>query len=177
MILVLPEAARTIKIAAVRMRKHPNLDYIIVLGAHVEGTRLTKALLERTRRALQYLEENPETKAVLSGGQGEGEDISEAQAMCNYLVEHGIDRERLILEGRSTSTTENLKFSLEIIGLDHSVGVVTNNFHVFRGTAIGKKCGCKEIYPIPSRYRSWRLLIYIPREILAIIKDKIIGNL
>ena len=159
------------------MRKIQNLEYIIVLGAHVQGTRLTLALLERTRRALQYLEENPETKAVLSGGQGEGEDISEAQAMCNYLVEHGIDRERLILEGRSTSTTENLKFSLEIIGLDHSVGVVTNNFHVFRGTAIGKKCGCKEIYPIPSRYRSWRLLIYIPREILEIIKDKIMGNL
>ena len=159
------------------MRKIQNLEYIIVLGAHVQGTRLTLALLERTRRALQYLEENPETKAVLSGGQGEGEDISEAQAMCNYLVEHGIDRERLILEGRSTSTTENLKFSLEIIGLDHSVGVVTNNFHVFRGTAIGKKCGCKEIYPSPSRYRSWRLLIYIPREILAIIKDKIMGNL
>ena len=159
------------------MRKIQNLEYIIVLGAHVQGTRLTLALLERTRRALQYLEENPETKAVLSGGQGEGEDISEAQAMCNYLVEHGIDRERLILEGRSTSTTENLKFSLEIIGLDHSVGVVTNNFQVVRGTAIGKKCGCKEIYPIPSRYRSWRLLIYIPREILAIIKDKIMGNL
>ena len=159
------------------MRKIQNLEYIIVLGAHVQGTRLTLALLERIRRALQYLEENPETKAVLSGGQGEGEDISEAQAMCNYLVEHGIDRERLILEDRSTSTTENLKFSLEIIGLDHSVGVVTNNFHVFRGTAIGKKCGCREIYPIPSRYRSWRLLIYIPREILAIIKDKLMGNM
>ena len=160
MILVLAEAARNINIAAVRMRKHPNLEYIIVLGAHVEGTRLTKALLERTRRALQYMEENPETKAVLSGGKGDGESITEAQAMCNYLVEHGIDRERLILEG-----------------LNHSVGIVTNNFHVFRGTAIGKKCGCREIYPIPSRYRSWRLLIYIPREILAIIKDKLMGNM
>ena len=176
-ILVLAEAARNINIAAVRMRKHPNLEYIIVLGAHVEGTRLTKALLERTRRALQYLEENPETKAVLSGGKGDGESITEAQAMCNYLVEHGIDRERLILEEKSTSTTENLKFSLGMIGLNHSVGIVTNNFHVFRGTAIGKKCGCREIYPIPSRYRSWRLLIYIPREILAIIKDKLMGNM
>ena len=177
MILVLAEAARNINIAAVRMRKHPNLEYIIVLGAHVEGTRLTKALLERTRRALQYMEENPETKAVLSGGKGDGESITEAQAMCNYLVEHGIDRERLILEEKSTSTTENLKFSLGMIGLNHSVGIVTNNFHVFRGTAIGKKCGCREIYPIPSRYRSWRLLIYIPREILAIIKDKLMGNM
>ena len=95
MILVLAEAARNINIAAVRMRKHPNLEYIIVLGAHVEGTRLTKALLERTRRALQYMEENPETKAVLSGGKGDGESITEAQAMCNYLVEHGIDRESM----------------------------------------------------------------------------------
>lgn len=159
------------------IREIPDLEYLIVLGAHVDGTRLTLALLERTRRALQYLEKNPDTKAVLSGGKGEGEDISEALAMREYLVAHGIDPERLILEERSTSTAENLKFSLELIGLDHSVGVVTNHFHVFRGTAIGRKCGCREIYPIPSKYRSWRLLIYIPREILAIFKDKLIGNL
>ena len=88
------------------MRKHPNLEYIIVLGAHVEGTRLTLALLERTRRALQYLEENPDTKAVLSGGKGEGEAITEAQAMCNYLRPsdlrrkiHQYDREPEIQSG------------------------------------------------------------------------------
>lgn len=160
------------------MKIKDNLDYIIVLGAHVDGIRLSKALLERTRRALEYLEKNPETKAVLSGGQGTGEKISEAQAMADYLKEHGIAEERLILENKSTNTNENLQFSLDKIGdLDVSIGIVTNNFHVFRGVAIGKKCGCRDIYPIPSRYRSWRLLIYIPREILAIIKDKIMGNL
>ena len=178
MILVLAEAARNINIAAVRMRKHPNLEYIIVLGAHVEGTRLTKALLERTRRALQYMEENPETKAVLSGGKGDGESITEAQAMCNYLVEHGIDRERLILEEKSTSTTENLKFSLGMIGLNHSVGIVTNNFHVFRGTAIGKKCGMQRnlshSFQIPLHRR---LLIYIPRrKSWQSSKDKLMGK-
>ena len=151
---------------------------IIVLGAHVAGTRLSKALLERTRRALRYLEENPETRAVLSGGQGQGEQISEAEAMYRYLTEHGIDGSRLILEDRSTNTKENLDFSLEKIGtLDTSIGIVTNHFHVFRGVAIGRKCGCRQIYPIPARYRTWRLLVYIPREILAIIKDKIVGNL
>lgn len=160
------------------MRVEQNLDYIIVLGAHVNGTRLTKALLERTRRALQYLEENPKTKAVLSGGIGDGEEITEAEAMYRYLTKHGIDGSRLIKEERSTSTKENLDFSLELIGsLDARIGVVTNNFHVFRGVAIGKKCGCKHIYPIPSRYRSWRLLIYIPREILAILKELIVGNI
>ncbi len=160
------------------MKIKENLDYIIVLGAHVNGVRLSKALLERTRRALEYLEKNPKTRAVLSGGQGEGETISEAEAMCRYLEDHGISRERLILEDRSTNTKENLDFSLALIGdLNAPIGVVTNHFHVFRGVAIGKKCGCKNIYPIPSRYRSWRLVIYIPREILAIIKDKIMGNL
>ena len=160
------------------MRVPNDLDYIIVLGAHVNGTRLSKALLERTRRAFSYLCENPRTMAVLSGGMGTGEQISEAQAMYNYLTEHGIDGNRLILEDKSTNTKENLDFSLKKIGtVDVSVGVVTNNFHVFRGVMIGKKCGCKRIYAIPSKYRSWRLLIYIPREILAVIKDKLVGNL
>ena len=160
------------------MKTRSDLDYIIVLGAHVNGTKLTLALLERVRRALLYLEENPGTKAVLSGGRGDGEQISEAEAMYRYLTDHGISPERLIKEERSTNTKENLDFSLRLIGsTDYSIGIVTNNFHVFRGVAIGKKCGCRQIYPVPSRYRSWRLLIYIPREILAILKDKIVGNL
>ena len=137
-----------------------NLDYIIVLGAHVD----------RARRALLYLEENPGTKAVLSGGKGTGENISEAEAMYRYLTGHGIDGSRLILEEKSTSTKENLAFSLRKIGTCNcSVGVVTNNF--------ARKCGFREVAMIPSRYRSWRLLIYIPREILAVIKDKLMGNL
>lgn len=155
-----------------------NLDYIIVLGAHVDGTRMTLALLERARRALLYLEENPGTKAVLSGGKGDGENISEAEAMYCYLTGHGIDGDRLIREEESTSTKENLEFSCRKIGnTDCSVGVVTNNFHVWRGAAIARKCGFREVIMVPSRYRSWRLFIYIPREILAIIKDKLMGNL
>ncbi len=160
------------------MKVKKDLDYIIVLGAHVDGTRLTLALLERTRRALQYLEENPGTRAVLSGGQGTGEAITEARAMYNYLTECGIAPGRLLLEEKSTTTKENLCFSMKVIGTrDVSVGVVTNNFHVFRGTAIGRKCGFREVYPIPSPYRTWRLFFYIPREILAILKDKLLGNL
>ena len=177
MILVLAEAARNINIAAVRMRKHPNLEYIIVLGAHVEGTRLTKALLERTRRALQYMEENPETKAVLSGGKGDGESITEAQAMCNYLVEHGIDRERLILEEKSTNTTENLKFSLGMIGLNHSVGIVTNNFHMFRALAIAKKQGYLHVEGLSAGTYPLTVPNNLLREAFGIVKDFMANNL
>ena len=74
-----------------------NLDYIIVLGAHVDGTRMTLALLERARRALLYLKENPGTRAVLSGGKGDGENISEAEAMYRYLIGHGIEGNSLSL--------------------------------------------------------------------------------
>ena len=131
-----------------------------------------------SQKALLYLEENPGTKAVLSGGKGDGENISEAEAMYRYLTGHGIDGDRLIREEESTSTKENLEFSCRKIGnTDCSVGVVTNNFHVWRGAAIARKCGFREVIMVPSRYRSWRLFIYIPREILAIIKDKLMGNL
>lgn len=155
-----------------------DLDYLIVLGAHVKGELMSKALRERAVKALEYLRENPRTKAVLSGGMGEGELITEAEAMRRFLSEKGISGERLICENRSTSTKENIDYSLELIGdKSCSIGIVTNHYHVFRGVAIGKKAGCTRIYGIPAPYRTHRLLWYIPREILAVIKDKLVGNL
>ena len=104
--------------------------------------------------------------------------VAVPEAMYRYLTGHGINGDRLIREEESTSTKENLEFSRRKIGTtDCSVGVVTNNFHVWRGAAIARKCGFREVAMVPSRYRSWRLFIYIPREILAIIKDKLMGNL
>ena len=67
------------------MKTRSDLDYIIVLGAHVNGTKLTLALLERVRRALLYLEENPGTKAVLSGGRGDGEPVHALSTIAEHL--------------------------------------------------------------------------------------------
>lgn len=153
-------------------------EYLIVLGAHVHGRELSKALYERVHQALRYLQEHPCTKAVLSGGRGSGEDITEAQAMAEYLTAHGISAGRLLMEERSTNTKENIAYSLELIGDMHCpIGVVTNHFHIFRGCAIARKAGCTDVEGIPAPYRSVRLLWYIPREILAYFKDKILGNL
>ena len=122
------------------MRKVPeNLDYLIVLGAHVNGTRLSRALRFRVEKAEEYLRENPRTLAVLSGGRGVDEKISEAKAMADYLLAHGIERERLLLEERSVSTAENLRFSLELLpDRKQKIGIVTNNFHIFRSVGIGR---------------------------------------
>ena len=102
--------------------------------------------------ALDYLEENPSAKVVVSGGQGSGEDISEAAAMKGYLVEHGLEEERILLEDRSVNTAENIRFSMELIEADWSgreaepsLVIATNSFHVFRALRIAKKQGVTQV--------------------------------
>lgn len=152
-----------------------NSDYLIVLGARVRGETLSLSLKARLDVACEYLKENPETKAVLSGGQGEGEDISEAEAMRRYLVEQGIDEERLYLENQSRDTTENLKYSFEIIDgekEDASVIVVTNRFHVLRSKMIAKDLG-KEVSGIGARTLQFLIPTYYLREFFAVVAEAI----
>lgn len=75
---------------------------------------------------------------IASGGQGEDEGISEAECIRRGLVARGVPEERILLESLSTSTRENLRFSLEKLENpdELSIGVVTNNFHVFRAMKI-----------------------------------------
>lgn len=156
----------------------PDLDYLVVLGAQVKGETPSRALYKRLYRAEEYLKENPNTKVVLSGGKGRGEDITEAEAMRRYLEKSGIEPERIFLEQRSTSTKENMQFSMEIIGdYEASIGIVTNDFHVFRGVAIGKKMGCTNIQGIPAKGDMIMEVNYLIRECFAVIKDKIVGNI
>ena len=96
-----------------------NLDYIVVLGCQVKGTKPSKALKDRLDTAKEYMQANPETIAVLSGGQGKMEEISEAECMRRYLEKAGISRERLILEQRSTTTRQNLRYSRRYMDYRH----------------------------------------------------------
>ena len=112
------------------------LDYIVVLGAHLRGDRPSNALLWRIDAAEDYLRANPGTRAVLSGGQGADELISEAQCMYNVLTARGIDGGRLLLEDKSRDTNENIRNSLALMEEDATFAVVTNNFHVFRAVKL-----------------------------------------
>lgn len=73
-----------------------NLKYIIILGAQIRGKRVTEALKRRLDRGIHYLNENPETIVIVSGGRGKGEDITEAEAMAEYLENCGIDTTRIL---------------------------------------------------------------------------------
>lgn len=169
-------------VGAMLQKPEPGLDYVVVLGAQVKGSSPSQSLLYRIQEAAEYLKENPETKAILSGGKGSGEAISEARCMRQELEKMGVSGERLIEESRSTSTQENIAYSNELIQEDNKkesikVGIVTNDFHIYRGTAIAKKKMDCEIYGIPAKSNTFLQLNYMVREFFGIVKDRIRGNL
>ncbi len=154
-----------------------HLDYLIVLGAQVRGTRVSRALAQRLDCAAVYLKEHEDTLVIVSGGQGPGEDISEAQAMAEYLERAGIAPERIRKEGRSVNTAQNIRFSMELMEKeDPKVGIVSNDFHVFRAVHIAKAQGVKaEGIPAPSTPGMYPH--YMTREAVALVKDLVFGNL
>ena len=147
------------------------LRFIIVLGAQVRGVRVTLSLKRRLDKAEVYLRENPGTYAILSGGQGKGEDISEAEAMYRYLTGHGIEKERLIREKQSTSTWENLKNCQAFVGdLTQPVGIVTNNFHIYRAMMLGRRQGYLALQGLPASTNPVLLPNYLVREFFACMR-------
>lgn len=156
----------------------PNMDYLIVLGAQIRGTRITNSLHKRLQASEAYLLDNPDTLVIVSGGQGPGEDIPEAEAMKRYLIENGIDEDRIIVEDQSRNTVQNIMYSKELITKeDAKVAVVTNGFHVFRAISIAKKQELIKVQGLAASSDSILVISYYVREVLAVMKDFVYGNL
>jgi len=147
-------------------------DYLIVLGAGVNGTVPSLTLRERLDAAYDYLQSHPDALCIVSGGQGPGEEITEAACMADWLVKKGVSPERIILEDQATSTQENLAFSLELIAQrtgtpPEAVGIVSSEYHLYRTGLMAKAQNITPIL-IPAR-TSWLSLRvnYYLREIAA----------
>ncbi|WP_462409655.1 YdcF family protein [Neobacillus sp. Marseille-QA0830] len=154
-----------------------NADYIIVLGARVKGTTPTSVFATRIDAAADYLKENRKTFVIASGGQGRGEDISEAEAIKRELVKQGIDESRIILEDQSTSTYENILYSKKLLPKNIGQGViVTNTFHMYRAIAIARQQDL-DLSGMPSKTP----FISVPknyfREYMAITKYLLDGKI
>ena len=121
-------------------------EAVIILGCQVRGEMPSQMLKRRLDAALEVLDENPEAVCVMSGGRGNGEDISEAECMRRYLTAAGIDEARLYAEDKSTSTRENIAFSAEILeklGISENIMLVTNEFHQYRAYIYARREGLK----------------------------------
>lgn len=151
-------------------------EYIIVLGAKVDGYHLTDALKQRLDKALLYLRTHDKTKVIVSGGQGPEEYVTEAQAMAEYLIRCGVEPSRILKEEKSTTTRENLIFSGRIMREDPGTecmartGIVTNNFHIYRAVCIAKQVGYQNVIALAAPTAPIMFVNYMTREFFGVLK-------
>ena len=153
-----------------------DFDYVIIHGAGlINGEKVGKLLQERLDKAIVVYRSDPSpTKLIPSGGKGSDEGISEAEAMKRYLLEQGIPESDIILEDRSTTTMENLKFSKEIIDSREGrkyTALVTSNYHVYRALRYCRRVGLK-CKGIGSRVAFYYWPSALIREYIAIHTEK-----
>lgn len=154
-------------------------DFIIVLGNRLYGNTPSPLLKCRLEAAYKYHQKFPNTPIIVSGGKGNGENISEAKAMKNYLMTLDIEDNIIIEEDKSTNTNENIKYSKKIIETltdkNYDIVIVTNGFHCYRGKLLAKKYnlnahtyGAKEHFVVTPHY-------YI-REFFGCLKDMLLSK-
>lgn len=154
-----------------------NEDVLIVLGAAVHGKTPSMVLANRLDTAVKYLNENTDASVIVTGGQGPQEEVTEAFAMEKYLVERGIEPQRIIKEEKATSTLENYRYSKEIIDAcfpSAKIATVTNDFHIFRAKRLAAAVGIETSTVHAKTPLSGIAAMYI-REILAIAKSLVFG--
>ncbi len=139
-------------------------DAVIVLGKGLDGDKVPVNLAKRLDKAIEYHKKNPSALIVVSGGNVKNENLTEAQAMHDYLLSKGIPQDIIIKEDKSTTTYENFVFSTEILkeklGEGYSVAFVSNSFHIYRAEKLAKSLGTDathlgagiEWHTVPANY-------------------------
>ena len=157
------------------------VEYMVVLGAKVNPNGPSVSLWDRICGAYTYLEAHPDVIAVVSGGQGTDEPITEAECMFRELVELGIDPKRIWVEDDATSTWENLNFSLDLIEektgeRPQKLGVLSSEYHLFRASLFAKACNV-EFVGIPARTsRLSQAINHFMREVAGVWHYLLLGG-
>jgi uncharacterized SAM-binding protein YcdF (DUF218 family) len=139
-------AAEVAVIKDAKTDSDPKADYLIVLGAGLNGTAPSVSLQNRLDAAYKYLLEYPESVAIVSGGRGPGEDITEAEAMRAYLISREISPDRIIMEEQAASTIENIEYSIKKIyeaggTIESSVAILSSEYLLCRAKRIARRFG------------------------------------
>ncbi len=148
---------------------------VIVLGCKVNPSGPSLMLKSRIDAAYEFLKENPDTKCIVSGGQGDDEHMSEAKCMYDELVKMGISKERVYIEDKSSTTRENIEFSKNIIEKENfckDITIITNDFHQYRASRIAADHGLKS-YNVPADTPVSMFPTYFLREIGGFIFEMV----
>lgn len=150
-----------------------DVEFVIVLGAGVNGSSPSQSLVERLEAAMAYSDAHPDAVLILSGGQGDEENISEAQCMYDYLTSHGVSASRLRMEDDASTTEENLEFSLRLIEAETGesvteIGIISSEYHLLRASLIAENLGVNaECYPASTQNKLYFCNMLL-REIFAV---------
>lgn len=154
-----------------------NAKAIVVLGCKVNGEKPSRMLERRLESAYEFLNENKDVICVVSGGKGSDEQISEALAMKNYLLNKGISPDRILMEDKSENTYENLEFSADILQKYNinDIAIVTDGFHQYRAGYIAEKFGLESsaVNAETDMLTKWLVPTYWVREWLAVSHEYI----
>lgn len=152
-------------------------DVMLVLGAQVKQDGPAVLLQDRIDTAAAYLNEHPDLPVIVSGGQGKDEPTTEAVAMRDGLMAQGVSGERIWLEERSHNTSQNLRYSMELLEekgydpADTHVLVVSNGFHLARVKLLSGRYGLDvSVLAAPSSHAASRLYSYL-REAPGLVKS------
>lgn len=157
-------------------------DYLIVLGAAVYGDQPSLTLIRRMEGAMDYLERYPDSVAIVSGGMGAGETVTEGEAMYKWMLAQGVDPARLIIEDKATSTEENLENSFAIIrarGDDPQgkVAIVSSAYHLYRAKLFAQKLGVTDAAGVAAPWGYFFVMLnYFIREAFGVTHFWVFGN-
>ena len=147
----------------------------VVLGAQVKPWGPSALLQQRIDAAIDYLALNPDASAVVTGGKGDDEPVSEAECMRENITASGISEDRIYTEEQATNTDENIRYSLKIIeenGLNSDIAIVTDSYHQLRARIIAHKVNREiSISPIITKSNFTGIIAYptyFVREWIAI---------
>ena len=161
--------------------KDESCEYMLVLGAKVRDDGPSVSLMDRIKAAAAYMNEHPDVIAVVSGGKGSDEPMTEAQCMFEELTKLGIDPKRIWMEDKATSTWENLHFALNLIEektgqRPEKIGLLSSEYHLFRAKMFARECGI-EALGIPARTsRLSQMINHFMREVAGVWHYIILGG-
>lgn len=123
-------------------------DTILILGAGlINGNEISRSLQYRLETGLEEHQKNPDAMIIVSGGKGNDEDMSEAQAMKQWLIAHDVSAQQILMEDQSHNTYENFCYSRELMNKygiqSNHVSLITNRFHMRRARYLGEAQGLR----------------------------------
>lgn len=156
-------------------------DHVILLGGGIskDGV-LPKSVISRVEKAAEYLNKNPDSICVVTGGTLDWLPYAEAPELKRQLTARGVSPARILVEDQAKDTIQNFQLSCKMLAEHKSITyaevlstptlIVTSRFHLRRSQRLARRMGFTNIKGIPAACPPVYVLHNYVREICAYVK-------